>query len=186
LLLEVCRVWRALVEGEQNRLGLAFGGYAVHQLHDQLFLDGFITLGAGRNNLEIADDVLALDSDYTTRAATVGAALSGMYQYGQYAFRPELAFSYGKAWIGDVGFKGVAYGLADNTLSLDAGNVSITNLTLRPEVIWALDADTVADSRTQLTYAPRLICERVQSTTTTQDCGTDSEIGLGSGLITKR
>ena len=71
----------------------------MHQLHDQLFLDGFITLGAGRNNLEIADDVLALDSDYTTRAATVGAALSGMYQYGQYAFRPELAFSYGKGTV---------------------------------------------------------------------------------------
>ena len=79
-----------------------------------------------------------------------------------------------------MGFKSVAYSLANNTLSLDAGNVSITNLTLRPEVIWALDADTVADSRTQLTYAPRLICERVQSTTTTQDCGTGGEIGLSS------
>jgi hypothetical protein len=180
LLLEVCRVWRALVEGEQNRLGLAFGGYAVHQLDEQMFLDGFITLGAGRNNLEIADDVLALDSDYTTRTVTVGAALSGVYVYEQYEFRPELAFSYGKTWIGDVGFTGVAYGLTDNTLSLDAGNVSITNLTLRPEVVWALDADTVADSRTQLTYAPRLFCERVQSTTTTQDCGAGGEIGLTS------
>ena len=34
------------------------------------------------------------------------------------SFRPELAFSYGKTWIGDVGFTGVAYGLTDNTLSL--------------------------------------------------------------------
>lgn len=167
-------------EGEQDRLGLAFGGYAVHQLDEQMFLDGFITLGAGRNDLEMANDVLALTSDYTTRTATVGAALSGVYEYDQYEFRPELAFSYGKTWIGDVGFTGVAYGLTDNTLSLDAGNVSITNLTLRPEVVWALDADTVADSRTQLTYAPRLICERVQSTTTTQDCGAGGEIGLTS------
>lgn len=167
-------------EGEQDRLGLSFGGYAVHQLDDQIFLDGFITLGAGRNDLEMANDVLALTSDYTTRTATVGAALSGVYEYEQYEFRPELAFSYGKTWIGDVGFTGVAYGLTDNTLSLDAGNVSITNLTLRPEVVWALDADTVADSRTQLTYAPRLICERVQSTTTTQDCGTGGELGLTS------
>jgi hypothetical protein len=167
-------------EGEQDRLGLAFGGYAVHQLDEQMFLDGFITLGAGRNDLEMANDVLALTSDYTTRTATVGAALSGVYEYDQYEFRPELAFSYGKTWIGDVGFTGVAYGLTDDTLSLDAGNVSITNLTLRPQVVWALDADTVADSRTQLTYAPRLICERVQSTTTTQDCGAGGEIGLTS------
>lgn len=167
-------------EGDQDRLGLAFGGYAVHQLDEQVFLDGFITLGAGRNDLEMANDVLALTSDHTTRTATVGAALSGVYEYERYEFRPELAFSYGKTWIGDVGFTGVAYGLTDNMLSLDAGNVSITNLTLRPEVVWALDADTVADSRTQLTYAPRLICERVQSTTTTQDCGTGGEIGLTS------
>ena len=167
-------------EGDQNRLGVTAGGYVVHQLNEQVFLDGFITLGAGRNDLEMANDVLALTSDYTTRTATLGAALSGVYEYDQYEFRPELAFSYGKTWIGDVGFTGVAYGLTDNTLSLDAGNVSITNLTLRPEVVWALDADTVADSRTQLTYAPRLICERVQSTTTTQDCGAGGEIGLTS------
>ena len=167
-------------EGEQDRLGLTFGGYAVHQLDDQLFLDGFITLGAGRNDLEMANDVLALTSDYTTRTATVGAALSGVYEYEQYEFRPELAFSYGKTWIGDVGFTGVAYGLTDNTLSLDAGNVSIANLTLRPEVVWALDAETVADSNTQLSFAPRFICQRTSAAATTQDCGAGAEIGLSS------
>ena len=167
-------------EGEQDRLGLTFGGYAVHQLDDQLFLDGFITLGAGRNDLEMANDVLALTSDYTTRTATVGAALSGVYEYEQYEFRPELAFSYGKTWIGDVGFTGVAYGLTDNTLSLDAGNVSIANLTLRPEVVWALDADTVAGSNAQLSFAPRFICERTTTAATTQNCGAGAEIGLSS------
>ena len=167
-------------EGEQDRLGLTFGGYAVHQLDDQLFLDGFITLGAGRNDLEMANDVLALTSDYTTRTATVGAALSGVYEYEQYEFRPELAFSYGKTWIGDMGFTGVAYGLTDNTLSLDAGNVSIANLTLRPEVVWALDADTVAGSNAQLSFAPRFICERTTTAATTQNCGAGAEIGLSS------
>ena len=79
-----------------------------------------------------------------------------------------------------MGFTGVAYGLTDDTLSLDAGSVSIANLTLRPQVVWALDAPTVADSRSQLSFAPRVICERVQSTTTTQDCGAGGEIGLTS------
>ncbi|MEN8950805.1 PKD domain-containing protein [Planktotalea arctica] len=167
-------------EGKQDRLGLSFGGYAVHQLDERVFLNGFITLGAGRNNLVIADDVLALESDYTTRTATVGAALSGAYDFGKYEFHPELAFSYGKTWIGDVGFTGRAYGLVDDTLSLNAGNVSLANLTLRPELIWALDADTVAESNSQLSFAPRLICERVQSTTTTQNCGAGGEIGLAS------
>jgi hypothetical protein len=167
-------------EGDQNRLGVTAGGYVVHQLNEQVFLDGFITLGAGRNNLEMANDVLALESDYTTQTATVGAELSGVYEYGQYEFHPELAFSYGKTWMGDVGFTGRAYGLVNNTLSLDAGNVSIANLTLRPEIVWALDAETVADSNSQLSFAPRLICERTIATATIQDCGAGAEIGLMS------
>jgi len=145
-----------------------------------VFVDGFITVGAGRNNLEIADDTLDLTSDYDTRTATMGAAVSGVYEYGQYDFHPELAFSYGKTWIGDVGFTGVAYGLTDDTLSLDAGDVSIANLTLRPEIVWALDAETVADSNTQVSFAPRFICQRITTATTTQNCGAGAEIGLSS------
>jgi len=167
-------------EGEQDRLGVSFGGYAVHQLEEQVFVDGFITVGAGRNNLEIADATLDLTSDYTTRTATMGAAVSGVYEYGQYDFHPELAFSYGKTWIGDVGFTGVAYGLTDDALSLDAGDVSIANLTLRPEIVWALDAETVADSNTQLSFAPRFICQRTSAAATAQDCGAGAEIGLSS------
>ncbi|MDB4111194.1 autotransporter domain-containing protein [Yoonia sp.] len=167
-------------EGDQDRIGVTIGGYAVHQLADQVYLDGFLTLGAGRNNLDMANDVLALTSDYTTRTATMGAAMSGVYEYEQYEFRPELAFSYGKTWIGNVGLTGRAYGLVDDTLSLDAGNVSIANLTLRPEVVWALDAATMADSNSQFSFAPRLICERTIAITHTENCGGGAEIGLNS------
>lgn len=119
-------------------------------------------------------------TEYTTRTATAGAAVSGVYEYERYKFRPELAFSYGHTWLGNVGFTGRAYGLVDDTLSLDAGNVSIANLTLRPEVVWALDADTVADSRSQLSFAPRAICERSIAITRRENCGSGAEIGLRS------
>ena len=72
------------------------------------------------------------------------------------------------------------HGLVDDTLSLDGGNVSIANLTLRPEVIWALDADTVVDSNSQVSFAPRLICERTMSTIRTENCGAGAELGLSS------
>ena len=64
-------------EGKQTRVAATAGGYAVRALSETLFADGFISIGAGRNNLEMADDVLALTSDYTTRTATVGGALTG-------------------------------------------------------------------------------------------------------------
>ena len=166
--------------GTQDKYGISVGGYFVHALQENLFLDGFASLGVGRNDLKMADDILDLTSDYTTRTATMGAAVSGVYEYGQYDFHPELAFSYGKTWIGDVGFTGVAYGLTDDTLSLDAGDVSIANLTLRPEIVWALDAETVADSNTQLSFAPRFICQRTSAAATTQDCGAGAEVGLSS------
>ncbi|MCV2874821.1 autotransporter outer membrane beta-barrel domain-containing protein [Rhodobacteraceae bacterium XHP0102] len=161
--------------GDQDRIGVTIGGYAVHQLQDDVFLDGFLTLGAGRNDIEIKNDAQTLESDYNTRTATIGAALSGVYEYEQYEFRPELAVSYGKTWIGNVSFASV-----DNTISVDAGNVSIANLTLRPEVVWALDADTVADSNSQFSFAPRAICERRSATTRTDDCGGGAELGLSS------
>ena len=167
-------------EGKQTRVAATAGGYAVRALSETLFADGFISIGAGRNNLEMADDVLALESTYTTRTATVGGALTGVYAYERYELRPEMAFSYGKTWIGDVGFTGVAYGLTDNTLSVDAGTVSTASLTLRPEIVWALDAETVAGSNAQLSFAPRFICERTTTATTTQNCGAGAEIGLSS------
>lgn len=166
--------------GDQDRSGVIVGGYAVHQLDEELFLDGFISYGVGRNELEMSNDVLALTSDHSTRATTAGIALTGVFDYQDYQFRPELAFNYGKTWIGVVDFTGRAYGLVDDTLSLDAGSVSIANVTLRPELIWALDADTVAESHVQFSFAPRAICGRTITTTRIENCGGGAELGLSS------
>jgi hypothetical protein len=152
----------------------------VHELAEQVYFDGFASVGAGLNNLEMANDTLALESEHTTQTATVGGAITGVYSQKGYDFKPELAFSYGKTWLRDVGFTGRAYGLVENTLSLDAGDVSIASLTFRPEVIVPIGADFVADSNTQFTYAPRLVCEQIKSTTKTSDCGTGGELGFSS------
>ena len=167
-------------EGDQDRIGVTAGGYVVHELAEQVYLDGFASVGAGRNNLEMANDVLALESEYTTQTATLGGAITGVYSQKGYDFKPELAFSYGKTWLGDIGFTGRAYGLVDNTLSLDAGDVSIASLTFRPEVIIPIGADFVAETNTQLSFAPRLVCEQIKSTTKTSDCGTGGELGFSN------
>ena len=167
-------------EGDQDRIGVTAGGYVVHELSEQVYFDGFASVGAGRNNLEMANDTLALESEYTTQTATLGGAITGVYSQKGYDFKPELAFSYGKTWLGDIGFTGRAYGLVDNTLSLDAGDVSIASLTFRPEVIIPIGADFVADTNTQLSFAPRLVCEQIKSTTKTSDCGTGGELGFSS------
>lgn len=164
--------------GDQNRVGVTFGGYAVHELAKNTYVDGFVTFGAGRNNLEMANDVLALESDYTTRSVTFGGALSSVIEQSGYEIRPEMSFSYGRTWIGDVGFTGSAYGLVDNTLSLDAGSVALANIMFRPEFRVPLEGHSAADSLQLFTFAPRLICEQIKTTVTENNCGGGAEIGF--------
>jgi hypothetical protein len=59
-------------DGAHRRFGLTVGGYSVHEIWDGLFADGFVTLGAGQNNLAMAIGELDLDGDYTTRTLTFG------------------------------------------------------------------------------------------------------------------
>lgn len=172
--------------GDQSRLGVTVGGYAVHELAEKTYLEGFLTFGAGRNNLDMADDVLALESDYMTKSVTFGGALSGVIVQKGYEIWPELSFSYGRTWIGDVGFTGRAYGLVDDTLSLDAGTVTLANIIFRPEFREPLDGLSGADSKQLVTFAPRLICVQTKTTVTEKDCGSGAELGFighfGDGL----
>jgi hypothetical protein len=156
------------------------GGYGVHKLAERLYLDGFATLGVGRGNLTMTDSVLLLDGDYTTRAASLGASLSGVIVAKGYEIWPQLALNIGRTWIGNVGLTGTAYGVTDNSLSLDAGMVTLANLTFRPEFRVPLDGSEVAKSLRLMTLAPRLICQQTTTTTTTtaQTCGGGAEIGL--------
>jgi hypothetical protein len=163
--------------GDQGHLGIMAGGYGVHKLAERLYLDGFATLGAGRGNLTMTDSVLALDGDYTTRTASLGASLSGVIVAKGYEIWPELALNIGRTWIGNVGLTGTASGVTDNTLSLDAGMVTLANLTFRPEFRVPLDGSEVSKSLRLITLAPRLICQQT-TTTTAQTCGGGAEIGL--------
>ncbi len=164
--------------GDQDHLGVIAGGYAVHEMAKQLYLDGFVSVGAGRNNLTMDDGVLALESDYTTRSATFGMSVSGVIGPQGYEIWPELALTAGRTWIDTVAFTGTAYGTTDDSLSLDAGMVTLANLTFRPEFRVPLDGNEVSKSLRLITLAPRLICQQTTTTTTAQTCGGGAELGL--------
>lgn len=166
--------------GTQDQYGVSVGGYFVTALQENLLLDGFASLGAGRNNLEMDNGTLALESEYNTLSLTAGAALTGVIEQDGFEVLPELSFTYGKTFIGDVDFTGTAYGLVDNTLSLDAGDVSTASIMFRPEFRVPLDGRLPADSLSMFSFAPRLICERVQAIETTEDCGSGAEISFNS------
>lgn len=163
--------------GDQTRLGVSAGGYLAHKLADQLYMDAYVSIGVGHSELDMSNGTLALESDYRSETVTTGAALSGVYEYDAYEFRPEIAFNYGKTELGQVFFTGRAYGMVDDTLTLNAGSVSVANLTLRPEVRMDIDEVRVLPGAGILSFSPRLICERTMSTRRTQNCGGGAEVG---------
>ena len=128
----------------------------------------------------MADDTLDLTSNYTTQTVTLGAAVSGVIEQARYAILPELSVAYGKTSIGDVGFTGVAYGLTDDTLSLDAGSVSTATIMFRPEFRIPMDGLAASESRSVFSFAPRAMCERAIATSTTDSCGSGAELGISS------
>jgi hypothetical protein len=164
--------------GNQNRVGLSVGAYAVEEFAENVYLDGFFSLGVGRNNLTMSDAVLELESDYTTRTASLGASLSGVIEQKGFELWPELSVSYGRTWLGDLDFTGQAYGLVDNTLQLDAGKVSLANIMFRPEFRVPLDGLSGTNSLQLVIFAPRLLCEQVKAATTEEHCGGGAEIGF--------
>ncbi len=165
-------------DGSQTMFGASIGGYFVSALRDGLFLDGFLSFGIGQNQLQLNDGTLELESDYLTQTGTAGAALTGVLERPGYEIWPELAFTFGKTFVGTTDFVGHAYGLVDNDLSLDAGDVSIANITLRTEFRVPMDRRTAANSLLLFTFAPRVICEQVTTSATLQTCGGGAEVGI--------
>jgi hypothetical protein len=166
--------------GEQDSFGASVGAYFVTEIQPNLYVDGFASLGLGRNSLELDNSTLNVASDYTTTTGTVGASLTGVVEGDGYELWPQLQLTYGQTHIGKMTFSGEAYSLVDDTLSLDAGTVSMASGTFTAEFKVPLDGLSVSDSHALFTFAPRVICERIMAADTTSNCGGGAEIGMVS------
>lgn len=164
--------------GEQNTYGVSVGTYFVSALQENLFLDGFASLGVGKNNLALANGTVDLSGDYNSRTVTLGAALTGVIKQESYEIWPELAFTYGKTRLGTLSMTDSLAAVADNNVTLDAGDISVANLTLRPEFRLPMDGLATVDSNSLFTFAPRLLCEQVDTTVKTKNCGGGAEFGI--------
>ena len=80
--------------------------------------------------------------------------------------------------MGDVGLTGIAYGLTDATLSLDADKVSLTSLSFTPEARVPFELQEGSSASTMATFAPRYTCEQTSSNSSSRECGSGAAIGL--------
>ena len=159
------------LSGSVDKTSLSFGTYVVAEPVDNLYVDGFLSLGAGRNELALSDDELELEGDYTTRSFLVGGAISGVIERERFEIRPELSVAYGFTDIGDLDLDATAFGTTDDvTATIDGVDYATVRFT--PEFLVPLER--LSDDTT-LTVAPSLVCEWMNGE---QECGGGLRLGL--------
>ena len=163
--------------GNIDRQGLGAGLYGVHKFNQNVYMEGYAAITKNKHDMNLQNDVLRVQSDYDTQSLTSGLAITGVAEFGKFAILPEASFAYGHTKVGIVDLRGWAYGLYDGNLHLDAGNVSIRQWALRPEIRYAFDVDKATASRNWLYATPQWSCERVLALARRTDCSLGLDVG---------
>ena len=175
---------RALMDGSfkgsQHSYGLSVGGYFVRSFNDKVYVNGFASLGHSSHHLEIADDTLDLNSNYSTQTATLGGTLTGVLPQPSYEIWPELGVTYANTEVGTMDFTGAAYGLTEDNLSLDGGSAKMSNVSFAPQFKVQFSEVLIEEYASTFSIAPKVTCVSVRNTTTTKGCGGGATMGLES------
>ena len=167
------------LEGTAQGYSLSVGSYLASELKDDVFADGYASLGYGITNLEMANDTLSLEGEHSGLTLQTGASITGVYRQDNFEFWPQFSFDYGYSDIGTVDFDAEAFGLVDQ-VSFDGGDVSIFKLSFQPEIKIAVSGEVEGFASTTITVTPKLSCQRVSGQTTEEDCGGGAGINLSS------
>ena len=159
------------LSGSVDKQSLSFGTYVVTEPVENLYFEGFLAAGLGRNELALSDDRLELEGDYMTRSLLVGGALSGVIEREHFEIRPEFSVAYGTTSFGDLELDATAFGMTEEVIASIDG-VDYATIRLTPEILVPLQR--LSDDAT-LVVAPSLACEWTGGD---QECGGGLRLGL--------
>ncbi|MEM7752402.1 MAG: PA14 domain-containing protein [Pseudomonadota bacterium] len=154
-----------VLDGNRTGYGLSAGAYVVDQLTETLTLDGYLSVGIGRNNLDIRDGGDDISSDYNTQSILMGVALSGERSFERFDLRPELSLSYGYTDIGDIDVTGAASPI------VDAGSVTLGRISFEPDFVFALGTGGSRLDTNEVWITPSATCEYQDTTFSETSCG---------------
>ena len=169
--------------GTQNSVGLSFGGYFNRIYNDKLIVSGFASLGQRQHDFDASNNTLAVSSDYRTATGRVGGSVTGFIERGNITIAPELAFHVARTNVHSIPISGIANGLTNNNLSLDAGWVDLASISFTPRVMLNMADGYMADHSSKFSFAPKITCETVRQATVSKDCG--AGMGLGMAISSK-
>ncbi|MCL7405020.1 fibronectin type III domain-containing protein [Paradonghicola geojensis] len=166
--------------GDQTSFGASIGGYFVSELQDQLYLDGHLTLKQNEHDLMLSNGMLELESIYHSTTVLGGLTLTGVSTIDESSeLWPTLSINAAQSDLGAIGFTGTAYGLTDNSLSMDGGVVSYADVSVAPKYRVAMDGQSLANSLLVASVTPKVMCEYTElGSTTSRNCGSGLMLGL--------
>jgi hypothetical protein len=95
-------------------------------------LTGFAALGRNKDQLDVSNGTLQIDSHFDSTTLRLGASATGVFWMASLEIWPELSFSFAKSRVNTQVVVAQAYGLIANNLSLAGGNVEMAQLMFMP------------------------------------------------------
>lgn len=164
--------------GRQDSYGVNAGGYVLRSFNDVSYITGFAALGRTKNQLDVSNGTLQVDSVFDSTTLRLGASAMGVLRMVGIEIWPELSFSYARSRVGTQAVAAQAYGLTSNNLSLAGGNVEMGQLMLMPQVKWSLGDGRNGAAVANFSLAPRLTCRVVRGAGEGRSCGAGAGLGF--------
>ena len=159
------------IEAVIEAVSLQFGGYFVHNISEDIFIDGYIAGSLVSNKLEVNTTSITAESNYISRLGATGLAATGSLPFDSWEIRPTLAVDYSAVSSQDAKFE-VTSEAGDSNELVAPSNVTQLSFVFSPDFRKSLnfkDAYQAKDSI--LSFKPRVTCQRVARDTITKHCG---------------
>ena len=152
-------------------VSLQFGGYFIHNISEDIFIDGYIAGSLVENKMEVNTTSITAESNYISRLGATGLAVTGSLPFDGWEIRPTLAVDYSAISSQDAKFE-VTSEAGDSNELVAPSNVTQLSFVFSPDFRKSLDFKEGYWSKDSiLSFKPQVTCQRIARDTITRHCG---------------
>lgn len=164
-------------DGEIDSQGVNLGIYGAKRVAGDVVVDGFANIARLKHDIKLKDESLAAEGSYASTALQIGGAVTGEHHLSAFTLAPQLALVHAANWAEDAEMTAEGASGA-SAVTLEGTRNHSTRLTVTPELIFPIGMG----GATELSLAPRAICQVEKTDGTTRGCGGGLGIGLDRGF----
>lgn len=164
-------------EGEIDSHGVNLGIYGAKRLAGDVVVDGFANIARLNHDIKLVDEDFTAEGSYASTSLQVGGAITGEHQLSSFTLAPQISAVHAANWAEDADM--TAHGASgSSTVILEGASNHSTRITATPELIFPIGQSGM----TELSFAPRAICQVEKTDSTTRGCGGGIGLGLDRGF----